>query len=64
MYFTKKKDHSINIIQTWYVDINIKQRQQIHVHVLLDKLHYPTIVFIFPRLIIQMYIFIDSFIIS
>lgn len=42
-----KKDHSINMIQTWYVDINIKQRQQIHVHVLLDKLHYPTIVLYF-----------------
>lgn len=47
MYFSKKKDHSINMIQTWYVDINIKQRQQIHVHVLLDKLHYPTIVLYF-----------------
>lgn len=47
MYFSKKKDHSINMIQTWYVDINIKKRQQIHVHVLLDKLHYPTIVLYF-----------------
>lgn len=47
MYFSKKKDHSINMIHTWYVDINIKKRQQIHVHVLLDKLHYPTIVLYF-----------------
>lgn len=47
MYFTKKKDHLINMIQTWNVDINIKKRQQIHEHVSLDKLHYPTIVLYF-----------------
>lgn len=65
MYFTKKKDHLINMIQTWNVDINIKKRQQIHEHVSLDKLHYPTIVLYFQdKLFRYTYLLIVLFILE
>lgn len=49
MYFSKKKDHSINMIQTWYVDINIKKTTTNTCTCIARQIALSNNCFIFPR---------------